>query len=247
MSKRRKHDTDTLTRIDQSLFEETTFDAGPEAPTTKQPGAPRGAADPDAETHRLDARVWAPMRVCPQCSLAWEVTGEWCPSCGTPFNKASRATRVQPAAQVVRRNQPPRSGSSRRPAAQRGAPARQTPAPRKKSNGAGKIIFTVLLFVTAIVVAFLVGQSTRPSSAEVDRNTAEAVQTARRSAANSYSRAFEKIQAEAAAALEAAQKRARAQGLAQGEANAQAQREQDSQSIFDKVTGCVLSGNCGGN
>jgi flagellar biosynthesis/type III secretory pathway protein FliH len=121
---------------------------------------------------------------------------------------------------------------------------RQPAEPREKSSGAGKIIFTVLLFVAAIAVAFLVGQSTRPSSAEVDRNTSQAVQTARQSAANSYRRAFEKIQAEAAAAVEAAQKKARAQGLAEGEANAQSLQQEDSQSIFDKVTGCVVNGNC---
>jgi hypothetical protein len=229
---RRDKDTDTLTRID----------AAPDAPTIKS------FTGDEAETHKLDPRPYAPMRVCPQCSLAWEVTGEWCPSCGTAFNKASRATRVQPAAQVARRNQPSRRDSSRRPAAQRGAPVRQAPAPREKSGGAGKIIFTVLLFVAAIAVAFLVGQSTRPSSAEVDRSTAEAVQTARESAVNSYSRAFKKIQTEAAAAIEAAQRRARAQGraqgLAQGEANAQALQEQDSQSIFDRVTKCVTTGSC---
>ena len=124
-----------------------------------------------------------------------------------------------------------------------GPPPSRNSAQSQNSGGAGKIIFTVVLFVAAIAVAFLVGQSTRPSAAEVDRNTNQAVKTARESAAASYGRAFNQLQAKAAAALAVAQKKAREQGLAEGQAAAQ-QSQQESKSIFDKVTGCVLSGNC---
>jgi hypothetical protein len=224
----REKDTDTLTRID----------AAPDAPTIQN------FSGDEAETHKLDPRHYAPLRVCPQCSLAWEVTGEWCPSCGTAFDKSARPTRVQPAAQAPRRTQQPQARSARRAAAHAPAQAAPPRARQKQSSGAGKVVFTVILFAAAMAVAFLVGQSTRPSASEVDRNTAQAVQTARQSAANSYRRAFDELQAKAAAALVAAQKKARAQGLAQGQANADAQAQQDSQSIFDKVTNCVISGNC---
>lgn len=229
----RERDTDTLTRID-SL---------PDAPTVKN------FTGDDAETHRLDPRAYAPLRVCPECSLAWEVTGEWCPSCGTPFDKSAResvrATRVMPARPVSPARvgaQPPLTRSARRRGAAPPPPAPKAPE-QASGGGAGKVVFTVLIFVAAITVAFFAGQSTRSSDAEVDRSISQAVDTAKTSAAQSYQLAFDKIQAEAADAV----KKARSQALAEGEAKAQQAldaQKAEGQSIFDKVTQCVISGDC---
>ncbi|MBI2690945.1 MAG: hypothetical protein HYX29_03230 [Solirubrobacterales bacterium] len=230
----RERDTDTLTRID----------LGPDAPTVKN-----SFTDPDAETHRLDPRAYAPLRVCPECSLAWEVTGEWCPSCGTAFDKSAResvrATRVMPARSVSPArvgSQPPLTRSARK----RGvtpppAPPKQAKAPQ--SGGARKVIATVLVFALAITVAFFIGQSTRPSQAQVDQSIEQAVQSAKQSAVNSYERAFAKLRDETAAAVEAARSKALAEGEAKAQANAR-DAEAESQSIFDSVTNCVLRGEC---
>lgn len=229
----RERDTDTLTRID----------VGPDQPTVKN------FTGDDAETHRLDPRAYAPLRVCPQCSLAWEVTGEWCPSCGTAFDKSARegvrATRVMPA----RSPSPARVGSRpplTRSARKRGAtppPPAQKAAKPASNGGAGKIIFTVVVFAAAIAVAFFAGQSTRSSDAEVDRSISQAVNTAKTSAAQSYQAAFDKIQKEAADAVKNARSKALAEGEAKAQQNALDQQDQ-SQSIFDGVTACVLHGEC---
>jgi hypothetical protein len=101
----------------------------------------------------------------------------------------------------------------------------------------------VLVFAAAITVAFFVGQSTRPSQAQVDNSITNAVNSAKRSAAESYSRAFDTLQARAAEAVKQARKKA----LAEGEANAQQQQLTDqasNQSFFDGVTACVIHGEC---
>lgn len=229
----RERDTDTLTRID-SL---------PDAQTVKS------FTGDDAETHKIDPRAYAPLRVCPECSLAWEVTGEWCPSCGTAFDKSAResvrATRVMPARSVSPARvgtQPPLSRSARK----RGVtppPAPPKQARQSQSGGAGKLVATVLVFALAITAAFFIGQSTRPSQAQVDQSINTAVDSAKRSAAESYSRAFDTLQKRAAEAV----KDARAKALAEGEAKAQqfqADRQADDQSFFDGVTACVLRGEC---
>ena len=233
----RERDTDTLTPT-----RSTRRDPLPDAPTVKS------FTGDDAQTHKLDPRAYAPLRVCPQCSLAWEVTGEWCPSCGTAFDKSAResvrATRVMPARSVSPArvgSQPPLTRSARRRGATPPPPPAAKAAAPAKSGGAGKAIFTVVIFAAAIAVAFFVGQSTRPSQAQVDKSINQSVQAAKQSAANSYRRAFDKMQAQAAAAIEAA----RSKALAEGEAKAQADLETQSQnSIFDSVTQCVVHGDC---
>jgi hypothetical protein len=229
----RERDTDTLTRID----------LGPDQPTVKN------STGDEAETHKLDPRNYAPLRVCPECSLAWEITGEWCPSCGTAFDKSAResarATRVMPARPVSPArtgNQRPLTRSARRRGTTPPPPAAKAAAPAR-SGGAGKVVFTVLVFAAAITVAFFVGQSTRPSQAQVDNSITNAVNSAKRSAAESYSRAFDTLQARAAEAVKQARKKA----LAEGEANAQQQQLTDqasNQSFFDGVTACVIHGEC---
>ncbi|MGK2877769.1 MAG: hypothetical protein ACSLFF_04225 [Solirubrobacterales bacterium] len=240
----RERDTDTLTPT-----RSTHRDLGPDAPTVKN-----SFTGDDAETHRLDPRAYAPLRVCPQCSLAWEVTGEWCPSCGTAFDKSAQPTRVQPAAALPSatrtRKQPPLNRSARRRGithppvqAQPQAPRRAQQVPAQNSSSGFKTFATVLVFAAAISVAFLIGQSTRASSEQVDQRVSEAVQTAKQSAASSYERAFDKMQAQAAAAIETA----REKGVAEGKANARAQidaQQEQGQSIFDNVTACVLQGDC---
>jgi hypothetical protein len=229
----RERDTDTLTRID-SL---------PDAQTVKS------FTGDDAETHKIDPRAYAPLRVCPECSLAWEVTGQWCPSCGTAFDKSAResvrATRVMPARSVAPARvgtQPPLTRSARK----RGVtppPAPPKQARAERSGGAGKIVATVLIFALAITAAFFIGQSTRPSQAQVDQSIDQAVQAAKQSAVKSYERAFAELRDEAAAAVEAARSKALAEGEAKAQANA-LDAERESQSIFDNVTNCVLRGEC---
>lgn len=236
----RERDIDARTRVDSI----------PDDPTIRNE-----FAGSDEETHQVDPRVWAPLRVCPQCSLAWEVAGEWCPSCGTAFDKTARdkqqhATRVMPhrvsdTGSHRRRNEPPPSRSARRASAQpqavrQGPPVRREP---KQSSGMGKTIFTVLAVAAAVVVAFFVGQLSRPTDAQIDKNIDQAVQTARNSAAASYEKAFKTMQQRTAKAIE----EARQKGIAEGQAALQAQAEaqqQDNQSIWDDVTNCVLRGDC---
>jgi hypothetical protein len=230
----RERDTDTLTRIDLS----------PEAETVQS------FTGDDAKTHKLDPRAYAPLRVCPECSLAWEITGQWCPSCGTAFDKSAResvrATRVMPARSVSPARvgtQPPLTRSARK----RGvtpppAPPKQAKAPQ--SGGAGKLVATVLVFALAITAAFFIGQSTRPSQAQVDQSIDTAVASAKQSAVESFNRAFETLQKRSAQAV----KDARSKALAEGEANAQKQAldaQAEDRSFFDGVTECVLKGNCG--
>jgi hypothetical protein len=236
---KKKHDTDTLTR----------FDSAPDAPTVRQ-----DFAGSEAETHRVEPQVFAPLRVCPECSLAWESSGEWCPSCGTAFEKAAResvtATRVMPrraaepplARGARRRSQGQRPRGQASPAQR--PPRREPPARASSSTGSALrgVVFSVLA-LCAIVAAFFVGQATRPSQADVDRSINQAVSTAKQSAASSYQKAFEKMQSQAAAAIAAA----RSKALAEGRADAQSQidaQQQDSQSLFDNVTQCVLHGQC---
>jgi len=234
----RERDTDTLTPTPS-----THRDSLPDAQTVKS------FTGDDAETHKIDPRAYAPLRVCPECSLAWEIAGQWCPSCGTAFDKSAResvrATRVMPARSVS----PTRVGSQpslTRSARKRGvtpppAPPKQTNAPQ--SGGAGKLVATVLIFALAITAAFFIGQSTRPSQAQVDQSIDQAVQAAKQSAVNSYERAFAKLRDEAAAAVETARSKALAEGEAKAQANA-LKAESESQSIFDSVTNCVLRGEC---
>lgn len=235
----RERDTDTLTRID----------LGPDAPTVRA-----DSAGSEAETHKLDPRVYAPLRVCPECSLAWETTGKWCPSCGTAFSRAEResstATRVMPR----RPAEPPLTRSARRHAAASAAPAAAAsggrvsgPPRREQPSGSGgsfaKSALVAVLLVGAMAGAFLIGQSTRPSQADVDQSIEQAVDTAKRSAAESYQTAFDKLQAKTEQAIADA----RSKALAEGQAKAQEQldaQQQESQSIFDSVTECVLHGNC---
>lgn len=239
----RERDIDARTRVDRT----------PEDPTLVS-----DFDGSDEETHQLDPRVWAPLRVCPQCSLAWEVSGEWCPSCGTAFDKSARerqqqATRVMPHRVSEtgghRKAEPPLNRSARRARAEgRPAPAsvRQGPPVRReppKKSGAGKIVLTVVAFSAAIVVAFFVGQLSRPTDSQIDKSVNEAVQTARNSAAASYEKAFKTMQQRTAKAIEDA----RQKGIAEGQAALQAQadaQQQDNQSIWDDVTSCVLRGEC---
>lgn len=219
-----------------------------DAPTVRQ-----DFAGSDAETGWLGPRAIAPLRVCPECSLAWEAAGSWCPSCGTAFEKSLRedegATRVMP---TRKQSEPPLTRSARRrmrsdphagrpaPAAQ---PAAQTAAPRAAAGPSLKGPLLAALVAIAILAAFMVGRATRPSDAQIDGRIGEAVQTAKRSAASSYERAFEKMQAQAAAAIEQAQKKGRAEGRAQAQEQLDAQ-QRDSRGIFDGVTQCVLHGEC---
>lgn len=239
----RERDIDARTRVD----------ASPDAPTIKSE-----FGGSDEETHQIDPRVWAPLRVCPQCSLAWEVSGEWCPSCGTAFDKSTRerqqATRVMPPHRVSetgghRKAEPPLNRSARRARATGGstpASVRQGPPVRReppKQSGVGKTLFTVVAVGAAIVIAFFIGQLSRPTDAQIDKSVNEAVQTARTSAAASYEKAFKTMQNRTAKAIE----EARQKGIAEGQAALQAQadaQQQDNQSIWDDVTSCVLRGDC---
>ncbi|MFT4050429.1 MAG: hypothetical protein QM648_11430 [Solirubrobacterales bacterium] len=239
----RERDTDTLTP--------TRFDHTPDMPTVRQE-----FSGSDEATHQVDPRNWAPLRVCPECSLAWEITGEWCPSCGTAFEKsrreASTPTRVMPRRPAA---EPPLSRSARRrssggqlrPRAEAPAPPSGPPKraakPKSSAGSFFKGVFVVVGLCAAMAIAFLAGQASRPTNAQIDSRIAQAVDTAKQSASRSYGRAFEKMQARAAAAAEAARKQGQAEGAATAEQQL-ADQQQDNQGIFDSVTACVLHGNC---
>lgn len=114
-------------------------------------------------------------------------------------------------------------------------------APEARRSGQTNLVRFLLTVIVALlmVVAFLGGQATRKSQAEIDRSIDQAVATARQSAVNSYRQAFDKLQAEAAAAVEAARKKGLADGRAESDARAEERR-----SVFDRVTDCVLRGQC---
>jgi hypothetical protein len=242
-SRRRNHrrpdeDTDTLTRIDDIADAET---------------IKAHAADPDAETHQLDPRVWSPLRVCPQCSLAWEVNGDWCPSCGTAFDKTLREAAAQPT-RVMPRQPRPRRGEAmtaaearRRSAgepplkrsARRGTPPPPPPPSSNGFAGVAKLVAVILLVGAVAAIAFTAGQQSRPSQAEVDGRITQATNTARASAVASLNR----LKAEFERRRDAAVKKARAQGIA----DAQAQNEADQQasdSVIDKIGRCLVDLNC---
>lgn len=234
----RERDTDTFTP--------TRFDHTPDMPTVRQE-----FVGSDEETHQVDPRNWAPLRVCPECSLAWESAGDWCPSCGTAFEKSRREsstpTRVMPRRPA---SEPPLTRSARRrqsssqPRVQRAQAAPPQREQNKRSGGAFlRVLLTTVAIAAAMVFAFLVGQASRPSDGQVDKRISQAVDTAKQSAASSYQRAFEKMQAQAAAAAEAARKQGQAEGAASAQQQLDAQQQQN-QGIFDSVTQCVLHGNC---
>lgn len=223
----------------------TRISAAADAPTVRS-----DVSAAEAETQKIEARVYDPLRVCPECSLAWETTDQWCPSCGTAFERSRREsstpTRVMSARPA---GNPPLTRSARRAAAeqpprQSGPPRRQAPPTEPGTSGSGaKGTLFALLAAAAIAAAFFAGQATRPSQAEVDRSIGVAVDTAKQSAVASYEKAFDELQARAATAI----KEARAKGVAEGQANAQPQIDEQAESgrsIFDKVTDCVLNGQC---
>jgi hypothetical protein len=204
----KKHDTDTQTRIDPA----------PDAPTLRQDFAGGAGAG-----HRLEPRAYSPLRVCPQCSLAWETSGRWCPSCGAAFERENDGgTRV----------------ATSRPG---GPPLRRQP--RTTGTAFGRALLLAAAALIALSAAFFAGQASRPSQAQVDRSIEQAVNTAKQSAAASYRKAFDQMQAEAAAAIEAARKKGVAEGQASVEQQLEAQ-QQEGRSIFDSVTACVLDGDC---
>lgn len=244
----KKHDTDTLERL--TAVDATRLDQAPDDETVL---ADFGGSE-DA-THRLDPRVWSPLKVCPQCSLAWESDGEWCPSCGTAFDRSKervQATRVMPAerqaARARRAAEPPLSRSGRRnpSAAQRaprasGPPKRQATPPPSTSVGASiaKAFMIFALFAVAVTGAFYVGQQSRPSQAEVDQSVSEATDTARQSAVESLKR----LQAEFEEKRAAAVAKAREEGRNAAQAEAQA-TEEASGSLIDKIGQCIVNLNC---
>lgn len=218
-------DTDTLTLVDDIADRET---------------VKRFAIDPDAPTHRMEPRVFAPLRVCPSCSRAWEVTGDWCPSCGTSFDvddqptvrsPRTRATVVKPGrtgeVRAARRSSSstgPKVAAKdvRGPGGRGGAPVANGRA-EKSGGGATKVIATIVAFSLAVAFAFVLGQETRASKEEVDQRIEEAVQQTKDSAVASFQREFEqqrdRLQTEFNERVKAAEAKAREQGRADAEVN----------------------------
>lgn len=220
---RKDHDTDTLTRIDPA----------PDAPTIRQ-----DAGAETERTHRLEPRVFSPLRVCPECSFAWETKADWCPSCGTAFNAKLRTGSARTAVRpTVRRGAPKAVAPPRR---RDGAGNKPPAPPAPQGSGAGKVIATTLLIVVVVVAAFLIGQQTRASKEEVDRSVAEAVQNTKESAVASFEREFneqrDRLQKEFNERVKKAEAKAREQGRAQGQAEAQGQQ---SEGTLDKLERCL--------
>lgn len=242
-------DTDTLTMIDEIA----------DAATIKQ-----HAIDPDAPTHRLDARVMAPLRVCPSCSRAWEVTGEWCPSCGTAFEvsavgvptrNSDSSTRVMPGrtgqrnvaraprgrrdARAVDRNSATRKQAvaTRRAGAEHRPPNKTTIDGRDGAGGGFKIVATILAFSLLVTFAFVLGQQTRASKDEVDQQIAQAVQQTKDSAVASFEREFEQQRDRLQTEFNQRVKEAETQAREQGRADAQAQNE--GGGVVDTLERCL--------
>lgn len=236
---------DAKTRLDNSARRdstaETLLDSAADAATVKQ-----FASDPDAATHQLDPRVYAPLRVCPQCSLAWETDADWCASCGTAFDARDResVTRVRPgrtgerpvarAASRDRRARRATPGTPRntgeRAAAhqpprrkQPTARAAAAPQPRRRSVGAFMGVLALFLLIPVAALSFIAGQNTRPSKAQVNDQVAQATAQTKRAAINSFQRNFERqrdrLQAQFEKRVTAAEKQAFDQGKANAEAN----------------------------
>lgn len=242
-------DTDTLTLIDEIA----------DAATIKQ-----HAIDPDAPTHRLEARVIAPLRVCPACSRAWEVTGEWCPSCGTAFDVSANdaatmvsdnATRVMPGRTGQRDAvRAPRSRGQARVSNRQSTTGKPAVANRRAGgdhrpphaasidgrDGAGggfKIVATIIAFTLALAFAFVLGQETRASKDEVDQRISEAVQQTKDSAKASFEREFEQQRDRLQAEFNQRVKAAEAKAREQGRADAQAQNE--GGGVVDTLERCL--------
>ncbi|MGH2906227.1 MAG: hypothetical protein ACRDKI_05595 [Solirubrobacterales bacterium] len=221
------------------MDKETRIDSSPDNPTIKDVAA-------DAETHQLDPRYWAPLLVCPQCSLAWETDAGWCPSCGTAFERA--ATESSPPRRARSRtsgaaNRGNRSSSTTRNTGERAAA--HPPAPRRAGKAGrgsrGLAIAACLLLVPAAALGFLAGQQSRPSQAEVDRQTAKAVDQAKLSAFHSFQRNFAKQRAKLQAEVERRAAAAAAQGFAQGKANAEQEAQQQAGDFTDNIKQCIDS------
>jgi hypothetical protein len=220
---------------------ETVLDAVADRATIKQ-----HAVDPDAETHKLDPRFWAPLRVCPQCSLAWETDADWCASCGTAFDARDRETEISASAAEPTRVRPGRTGersAARRPRARRAAPsttrntgeraaahapstrnAAPQPRPSRKVRSGGWALAIVLLAI--IPLAFVLGQSTRQSHAEVNAQIDQAVKTNTQSALASAQRSLQRQRNQLQREFNTRVTAAEQQAYAEGKANAIAQRPQ---------------------
>lgn len=219
-------DTDTLTRIDPT----------PDAPTIRQD------AGADTErTHKIEPRVFSPLRVCPECSFAWETEAEWCPSCGTAFNAKLRSRPARRTAVRQTQRQPtPRAVA---PPRRRDGAGRRSPAePAPQNSGAGKVVATTVLIVALVVAAFFAGQQTRASKEEVDRSVAEAVQNTKESAVASFEREFneqrDRLQTEFNERVKNAEAKAREQGRSQGQAEVQGQQ---GEGTLDRLERCLAN------
>lgn len=228
---------DAATRMDRPSTAETLLESSADAATIKQ-----FAVDPNAETHKLDPRIYAPLRVCPQCSLAWETEAEWCVSCGTAFDARDResATRVRPGRTGERpaaRNARARRAATSSPrnteerAAVHQAPRRKQPvrsaAPAaRRSAGSFFGWLALFLLIPIAMLAFIAGQNTRPTKAEVNNEIKTAVDQNTRSAIASAQRELQRQKNRLQAAFNERVIKAEARAFSEGKSNAEAQLPQ---------------------
>lgn len=218
---------------------ETLLDANlPDAETIKAHAADPGT-EQDGSTHKIDPRHWAPLRVCPQCSLAWETDADWCASCGTAFDVRERSGRGSQNTTVrIPRTRRATAGTTRNtgeraaahPPSRRGAPPRRasrSAAPRGRSN-AWFAVVALLIAIPFSALAFVAGQQTRASSEEVNQQIEQAVQQTKDSAVNSFKRNFERQRDRLQSEFETRVKAAEQQAYAEGKSNAEAQLPQGS-------------------
>jgi hypothetical protein len=241
---------DKKTRIDSTPDAKTRVDRSATAETVLESIA-------DAETHKLDPRVYAPLRVCPQCSLAWETESDWCASCGTAFDARDResVTRVRPgrtgerpAARNARaRRAAPNSTRNTGERAAAHQPARRTQpargksvaAPRRRSIGSFVGVLALFLLIPVAALAFIAGQNTRPTKAEVNDQIATATAQTKQAARASFQRNFERQRERLQTQFEKAAAAAQKQGYEQGKANAEANLPETS--LPDDLKRCLSS------
>ena len=195
-------------------------------------------APSEAETHKLDPRYLAPLRVCPQCSLAWETDAEWCASCGTAFDARERQrdrnprSRRRVAAAGTTRNTGERA-AAHAPAGRNSQPRAAVPTQTRRGGWALAVILLAI-----IPLAFLLGQQTRASKSEVNAKIEQALDLNRRSAYESAQRTLQRQRNRLQAEFNRRVRTAEQKAYADGTANAQAQQRN---SLTDDLKRCIAN------
>ncbi|MFY9487665.1 MAG: hypothetical protein WAP35_03070 [Solirubrobacterales bacterium] len=187
--------------------------------------------------HETPDRKIGPLRVCPECSLAWEVDAQWCPGCGTRFSDRPAAAAAEPSRQSARTS---RAAGSTTATATTATATTATAATATATTATGRAeqwhqdrrVRVVLAATLPIVAAaFLLGMLVRPSDSAVNDRIAEAVAQQRSYDQAQASRRLEAQKARLDASADRRVARARSDAFANGKVagGAAAERAADRQ------------------